>query len=133
MVVVVLALLGGGGFLNYQRNAHLDKDTEFRPLKTYTDEQLAQLIEAHRENVVRLHRNAGAAPSMSTSGVHASDLEAKIEAFDRFERLNSAWKDKHALALQEQVRVEAIEREQKLRRAGLHKPWRRVLRRVITF
>ena len=29
--------------------------------------------------------------------------------------------------------LDAIEREQKIRAAGLHKPWRRILRRVITF
>jgi hypothetical protein len=133
IALVALAALCAGGYWNYQRNAYLDQDLEFRPFKTYSDAQIAQLVEAHRQNVVRLHLQAGEAPNVNMVGVDESDLEGKIAAFERFGRLNRAWKDRHGLALEEQVRVEGLEREQKIRAAGLHQPWRRVLRRVTTF
>ena len=133
IAIVALAALGAGGGWNYQRNAYLDKDLEFRPFATLTDTHLVQLLDAHRQNVVTLHMSAGQAPSVNMAGIDESDLQGKIAAFDRFERQNSAWKDRHGLALQEQARVEGLEREQQIRAAGLDQEWRRILRRVTTF
>jgi hypothetical protein len=133
IAIVALGVLCAGGAWNYQRNAYLDKDLEFRPFKTLTDAHLVQLLEAHKQNVVTLHMTAGKAPSVNMAGIDESDLEGKIAAFDRFERQNSAWKERHGLALQEQARVEGLEREQQIRAAGMDQEWRRILRRVSTF
>jgi hypothetical protein len=133
IAIVALGVLCAGGAWNYQRNAYLDKDLEFRPFKTLTDAHLVQLLEAHKQNVVTLHMTAGKAPSVNMAGIDESDLEGKIAAFDRFERQNSAWKERHGIALQEQARVEGLEREQQIRAAGMDQEWRRILRRVSTF
>lgn len=133
LLLLLVALVGAGGWWNYQRNAHLDQDLAFRPYATLSNEQLDQLLEAHRQQVVRLQAQAGQAPSLNVSGVPDSDLEGKIDAFDRFQNANRDWKRRHRAALEEQTRVEALEHEQAIRRAGLDSEWGRIRRRVTTF
>jgi hypothetical protein len=132
-LLLLVALVGAGGWWNYQRNAHLDQDLGFRPYETLSNAQLDQLLEAHRQQVVALQARAGQAPSLSVAGVADSDLEGKIDAFDRFQNANRDWKQRHRAALEEQTRVEALEHEQGIRKAGLDSESGRILRRVTHF
>lgn len=133
LVALLLAGLGGGGAWNYQRNAYLDRDLEFRPFAVYTVEQIQQLIEAHRQEGARLMRRSGQAPDgvAALSREDPSDLGGKARAFDRFQQAHAKWRERRGQAIEEQARIEGLEKELEIRRAGLDREWRRILRRVI--
>ena len=133
IVLLGVVAVGGVGYWNYERNAALDEDLQHRPFKTYSTEQVSQLLDAHRQNVTSLAAAAGQAPSMNVRGVDESDLEGKIDAFDRFQRKNSQWKTKHRRALTEMTQVDALELELSIREAGLDQEWVRITRRATHF
>ena len=66
-------------------------------------------------------------------GAAPSDLEAKISAFEHFQREHERWREGRRQILGEQTTVDALRKEQQLRAQGLHKPWVRIYRRVTAF
>ena len=131
-VPVLLLLLVAGGAWNYQRNAYMDEENQYRPYKTLRTEDLEVLLEAHQQQVtnLRLDRAAAPDPEMQTHGIGASDFTAKLEAFDESQRRNSHWKSVHHQVLEGEVALDAIGRELDLRERGLDVEWRRILRRA---
>jgi hypothetical protein len=129
----LVLLVAGGGYLNYNRNAHLDADLEFRPYKTLSDEDIQTLIDAQGEQVQQMVSSlSGQAPDARVGHLAPSDMQARLEAFESFQSEHQRWRESHRELLSGQVMVDALRKEQEIRAAGLHKPWVRILRRVTT-
>jgi hypothetical protein len=132
-LIVVLAI---GAYYNYQRNAHLDKELENRAYASLGDSDLDALISAHTSERDKIKGTLGdgkADPTRVMYGFAPSDLKGKVKAFDHFQRRNSRLKELNRIALQHQVVIEALQKEQSIRDRGLDKEWTRIMRRVTTF
>ncbi len=133
---LTLLLLLAGAAYNYHRNAALDRDLESRPYRRLFEEDLSALEQAYGEEIAGLRSRLGrlgGPESFFEEPTHRSDLSARVRAFERSQRTNERWKGLHRKLLEREAEFEAVRHEREMRRAGLDKPWRRVLRRVITF
>ena len=126
-------LVGGAGAYNYHRNAQLDADFQFRPYKGLSDSELEVLIAAYDEEIETLgrHRERFQDPSEKLDRV-SSYIADRIEAFEESQQRNESWKKLRRSMMERQVAVEEIRTEQEIRRSGVDKEWRRILRRVTT-
>jgi hypothetical protein len=133
-VVALIALLAGGGYLNYQRNAYLDEDAPARTYATLSDAQIEQLIAAYEGELYKATEAVDdkSDPSALLDGYRAGDLTGRVEAFDRFQDQNKDWKSSYRHKVEQEVMIEALRREQQLRGQGMDQEWRRILRRVVT-
>jgi hypothetical protein len=132
-LIVAVAI---GGYYNYQRNAHLDKELENRAYASLSDPDLDALISAHTTERDQMRATLGggkADPTRVMYGFAPSDLKGKVQAFDHFQRRNSRLKELNRIALQHQVVIEALQREQSIRERGLDQESTRIIRRVTTF
>lgn len=122
---------GGGAYFNYQRNAPMDKELEFRPYKGLSDADLETLIEAYRANITSLTQQLGSGPDYSGfQRVRPHDFGGKLEAFERFQEENERWKVGHRKTIEGKVVVDALLLEKSIRDRGLHKESVRIMRRV---
>jgi hypothetical protein len=135
LVVLVVLLVGiaGGGFVNYQRNAALDQELEFRPYKGLSDADLAALRDAYEKSVGQMESSLGNPDGDVFRKVKPGDFGGKVKAFERFQQENERWKQGHRAALENRATIDAIKKEQGIRRSGLDDPWKRILRRATTF
>ncbi len=133
VAVVLLLGLGGAGFVNYQRNAPLDRDLEFRPYKGLSEADLGALRDAYEKSVSHMEGSLGTPDDGVFRRVKPGDFQGKVQAFERFQKENERWKDGHRAALENRATIDAIKREQGIRKAGLDNPWRRILRRATSF
>jgi hypothetical protein len=133
VAVVLLLAVGGGGFVNYQRNAPLDRDLEFRPYKGLSDTDLAALRDAYVKSVGQMESSLGNPDDGVFRKVKPGDFQGKVQAFERFQKENERWKEGHRAALENKATIDAIQREQGIRKQGLDDPWKRILRRATTF
>ncbi len=132
-LLVLCAALLGGGFLNYQRNAGLDKDLQFRPYAGYSDRDLDAMRRAYEQQAAQMRGGLGEVDQSRIARTKPSDYQTKLREFERFQQENERWKEGHREMLGTQVVAEAIRKEQEIRRAGLDNPWKRILRRATTF
>jgi hypothetical protein len=131
----ILALLLAGAAYNYHRNAALDRDINSRPYERLSEADLEVLEKAYEGEVEALRgrmKRLGAPEGFFEEPTHRSDLAARVKAFERSQRTNGHWKVIHRKALEQEVELEAVRKEQEIRRAGLDRFWRRILRRVTT-
>jgi hypothetical protein len=133
LLLGLCALLLGGGFVNYQRNAGLDKDLQFRPYAGYSDKDLDAMRKAYEKQVGQMRSGLGEVDQSRIARTKPSDYQSKLREFERFQKENERWKEGHREMLGSQVVVDAIKKEQEIRRAGLDNPWNRILRRATTF
>ena len=133
-VFLLLALLVAGGGVNYRRNAHLDAELMVRPHATLTQDELSKLLVAYETELERTERAVGVAPDPTErlTGLSASDIDARVRAFEEFQKDAEAWKERRRDVLDNRVMLDSLQREHEVRAEGLDQEWRRILRRVIT-
>ena len=128
MLLLLLALLGGAGHWNYQRNVVAEGETP-RPYKAYTDEQLDQLLAAYEGQVQTLSSRYDAVAGKRVRAGKNRLLGDAVEEFDRVQRSSIAVRELGSKLSQEQASLGAIEAEKALR-ARLGGPAIIFLRRV---
>ena len=133
LLLLLLVLIAGGGY-NYYRNAPLDEELESRPYAKLSDSELETMIRAYEDELARATHNLNGPPDgdWRMRGYAPSDLGGKLEAFDRYQDAAQAWKSRYHRSLEHKGQIELLHKEQEIRAAGLHKAWRRALRRLIT-
>ena len=134
LLVLSVAGLCAGGFLNYRRNAHLDAELQNRIHGDMSDPNLAALIAAYQEQVAQLAAQVGEAPpgQDELDSFAPSDIQGKVQGFERFQQYNRAWRRSRAELFEQEAALEELRREQSIRERGLDKPFNRVKRRVLT-
>jgi hypothetical protein len=136
VLVVLCAALGGAGYWNYQRNEHLDQDLQNRPYRTLKDRDLALLEQAYRDELASFTKKLQKQSQRLGGGdgkYAASDLQGKIEGFGKAQASAGRVRDTQLEVAERQVGVEHIEREKRIRAAGLDQEWNRIKRRLLTF
>ena len=132
-LTVLVAAAAGGGYYNYERNAHLDEELAGRPYATLADAELDLLIAAYEQERAELEERLAVIASRAGGGRgYGDDLMGKVKGFDRAQRHATQWRDAQAEMLDRQVAVESLEREKQIRTRGLDSEWQRVWRRVTT-
>lgn len=134
--IVLMAVLAGGAGFNYVRNEPLDADLVGRTYATLSDEDLVALVSAYQDQARAIESNGAPSsqdPTRMLDGFAPSDFQGKLQAFDRFQRLNATQNETRRLLLEQNAAVDALEKEQALRRTGVHREWGRIKRRLLTF
>lgn len=135
LVIFLVGALSIGGFVNYRRNAALDDELRNRSYAELSDSALVTLIQAYESELERLRGRSGAAGlqnAPTTSGRRGALLDEKIRRFEQEQRETARRRALHIGMLDQQVRVEALRKEQRIRAQGLDQRWRQILRRVVT-
>jgi len=132
--VLVVALLGIAGVVNYRRNAYLDAELEQRPYGGLSDAELTLLIEAHQQEKSQIEARLGSVANRRDPmrGYADGDLSGKLEGFARVQKNARDWKSTRSNMLDHEVEIERLQHEQSIRARGLDDPWNRILRRVTT-
>lgn len=128
MVILLLALLGGAGSWNYQRNLAAEKQKP-RPYKAYSNEQLDQLFAAYGGQVETLSSHYDEVSGKRVRAAKTRLLGDAVDEFDRVQRSSRAVRELGSKLSQEQASLGAIEKE-KARRARFGGPAMEFLRRV---
>ena len=135
-LILSLAIVSIGGFVNYQRNAHLDQELEQRPYASLSDEDLDTLKQAYEGERQGLQNRLNAYPEDRTGvmdGFAPADLGGKLDAFDSFQRKNKSWRDTNRERLSHEIDLDKLNKEKSVRTRGLHIEHNRVWRRLTTF
>ncbi len=140
-VMVLLALVAGligGGAWNYQRNAHLAEEEKApRPYKSYSMEQLDQLLQAYTQERTQYQTSLGKLEVKGDDGPSyaPSDLKGKLNGFERAQKNAARYNDVHSAMLDREVEIDRIQKERALRQSGggSDSPWSLAYRRITTF
>lgn len=115
-VLLVLAILGGAGFWNYQRNLEAEKQV-YRPFRTHTDEQLAQLSAAYEsEKAGDAERYQNAAGRRATPDSKAY-FDQQVREFERVQQAGETKKRLQAEVAESVTTLKLLSEEQRLRAA----------------
>lgn len=113
-VLFLLAVLCGVGFWNFQRNLTAE-DQVYRPFRTHTDEQIAQLRDAYGAQ-----KDQDAARYESASGQRASartqsHFDQQVREFQRVQQVGQVKKDLRARVADSTATLKLLDEEQRLR------------------
>lgn len=134
-LVILVLVVGGAGFANYQRNAPLDNELADRPYARYSDADIEALVTAHkaqRDAIRGALSKKSSDPTRVMNGFAAGDFDGKVHAFDKFQKRNQAFKQVNGMAIEHEVEIEVLQKEQSIRKRGLHHERTRILRRVLS-
>ena len=135
-LVVVLVALAGGGFWNYQRNAHLVADVEKpRPYGSLSDADFEQMLAAYEGEARRAKQGVANTPGEAAQidAYGSSDLGGKAEGFESYQRQNERWKRERGRAMEQDFMVKELRAEKAIRDRGLDDPRKRFWLRLTTF
>ncbi len=114
LLLVLVALIGAGGW-NYHQNWSADKAV-LRAYRSYSDEDLARLLDAYRSQAHALReRYEGQGQASPAADPGAGLLGERIEQFEKAQQRARARREIGGSASMIQATVEAIEREQATR------------------
>jgi len=105
LLFVLLALAGGFGAWNYQRNVAAER-AEPRPFRSYSDADLDSLTEAYRAEVETYTNRYEARTGRKVSIHEHAHTDQKLREFERVQRISQDTRD---LVTQLAQRHEAIE------------------------
>jgi hypothetical protein len=131
LLVVLLAILGGAGYWNYQRNLAAEEQVP-RPFKGYAEADLDSMAEAYRQEVEQYSKQWEAARAQRTSASGRGHLDDRAREFDRIYDHGREVRSLKSKLADRQVVLGQIEEELRLRRGEGDR--RKVfLRRLLTF
>jgi hypothetical protein len=134
IVLIGLVVLVVGGAYNYHRNQDLDEDLAFRPYRGVASADLAVLAQAYEEELEGLHRRYETFGEPLDAEDPSSDpgVVVRLSDFERSQRVNERRKGLHRKILDREIELETLQTEQRIRRQGLDREWKRILRRATT-
>ena len=135
ILVVLVCSLAVGGFLNYRRNAPLDADLTSRRYADLTHEDVETLVVAYEAELQKLRPWAAEEPdaSVTRGELLRGDLGGRWQAFERYQGENARWKTRRGVIMERESLLQALRAELDIRIQKLDQPWRRFVRRLITF
>lgn len=130
LLLVLLGILGGAGYWNYQRNRALE-DAEPRPYKSYSQAELLQLRDAYQAEVDRYSERYRSAKSRTVDVRDGSYLGEKVDEFERVQRISVGKRKIASAYAKNQVQLDAVNAELQ-KRAELGSEWRELFRLATT-
>jgi hypothetical protein len=130
LVLVLVVLVGAVGW-NYHRNAQVE-EREFRPYRSYTEADLAALIEAYEEVEEATGDRYESAVGRRAEARGTGDLMGNLNEFERVQRVGRKTRDAREQYADARASLEELRRE-RTRRAGERSKLQLFLRRAFTF
>lgn len=127
-LLFLLLLLGGYGAWNYQRNLEAEAQVP-RPYKSYSDEQLEQLLTAYETQADALDSRYEEIAGRRTRSRDTQLLGDAVDEFQRVQQNSRAVRELGSRVSQEQASVQAI-RDEKALRAQMGGPFMTFLQRA---
>ncbi len=115
VAILILVLLGGAGAYNYRRNQAAEEQKAARVYKSYSDAEIAALIEAYEQEIETLESRYDAAKSRSLETRSGSLIDERIEDFERAQKAGSSTRSMGAVVAQKESILRELRREQSLR------------------
>ena len=113
-LLVLLALVGGAGAWNYDRN--LKKESQVpRPWKSYSDADLATMAAGYEREIARGEKAWEQARTQRTSASGRGHVDDRAREFDRIYAHGKAVRDLKGRLAEHQVALEEIRTEMALR------------------
>jgi hypothetical protein len=85
-LLLLLAILAGAGAWNYRRNAAAEEEDAYRPFRGYTDEAIAQLIEAYEAEHERTSSRFEKAARRKVDVEGKAYFAEQVQEFERVQR-----------------------------------------------
>jgi hypothetical protein len=116
LLLVLLLCAGVGGAWNYQRNLALEEQKKGeRPFNGYSDQDLAALAEAYRQEIDAFDRRYRASLQGRTQARDRGLLGERVNEFERVQRSNDRIREATAEVAQREARLADISAEQRYR------------------
>lgn len=136
LLLVLVALVVGGGFYNYHRNAALEADLHKpRPYAKFSTADITKLIEAYQKDIQRKKARTAAAPSGADAIDRRddSDVGGRADAFAGFQRENERWKAERGRIMEQEVELKDLLFEKSIRDRHLDDPKYVFKQRLLTY
>jgi hypothetical protein len=130
LVLLLLLLVGGVGW-NYHRNAAAE-EREFRPYRSYSDEDLAALIEAFETTAEKAGSRYESAVTRRSEARGTGHLMGTLSEFERVQRAGRITREARGEYAGARASLEEL-REERARRAGERSKLQVFLRRAFSF
>ena len=114
LLFVLLALAGGLGAWNYQRNVAAER-AEQRPFRTYSDADLDSLTEAYRAEVETYTKLYEARTGRKVSINEHAHTDQKLREFERVQRISQDTRALVTELAQRHVAIEQLDAERRKR------------------
>ena len=114
LLFALLALAGGYGAWNYQRNVAAER-AELRPFRSYSDADLASLTEAYRAEVETYTKRYEALTGRKVSVNEHAHTDQKLREFERVQRISQNTRDLVTQLAQRHVAIEQLDAERRKR------------------
>jgi hypothetical protein len=116
LLVILLAVTGGAGAYNYQRNVAAEKVEEGpRPFKGYSDGDLTALAEAYGMEIEQYEQLVEAARQRKAGVRQNGALGQRLRDFERVQANSGQQRAMRGELIDRQVKLAEIEKEQGLR------------------
>jgi hypothetical protein len=130
-LVVLLALVGGLGAWNYQRNIETER-AELRPFRSYSDADLESLTEAYRADVEAYTARYEAVTGRKVSINERIHTDQKLREFERVQRISQSTRELVTQLAQRHVAIEQLDAERR-KRAGERNAVMLFLKRLLVY
>jgi hypothetical protein len=131
LLFVLLALAGGFGAWNYQRNLAAER-AEVRPFRSYSDADLDSLSEAYRSEVETYTKRYEARTGRKVSINEHAHTDQKLREFERVQRISRDTRDLVTQLAQQYVAIEQLDAERR-KRVKERNVFKLFLKRLLTY
>jgi hypothetical protein len=131
LLFVLLALAGGFGAWNYQRNLAAER-AEVRPFRSYSDADLDSLSEAYRSEVETYTKRYEARTGRKVSINEHAHTDQKLREFERVQRISRDTRDLVTQLAQQYVAIEQLDAERR-KRVKERNAFKLFLKRLLTY
>ena len=114
LLFLLLALAGGLGAWNYQRNVAAER-AELRPFRSYSDADLESLTEAYRAEVVTYTKRYEVLTGRKVTINEHVHPDQKLREFERVQRISQNTRDLVTQLAKRHVAVDQLDSEQRRR------------------
>ncbi|MBW2270649.1 MAG: hypothetical protein JRH16_18955 [Deltaproteobacteria bacterium] len=129
-VLVVLLVLAGAGAWNYQRNLVVE-EAVYRPFRTHTDADLAQLAEAFESQKDRVSEHYDSAAAQRATAREGGHFDQRVREFERVQGIGDAKKELRAELAKSTTTLKLLTEEERLR-AGERDTVKLFFKRLLT-
>ena len=115
LILALLAILGGVGEHNYQRNLAAEDQKNARAYKGYSSEEVAALIGAYEQEIETLESRYDDAKGRGFETRSGGLIDERIREFERAQKVGGSTRSMGGIVAQKEGILRGLRREQSLR------------------